>query len=486
MTSMFAVLFAAALSVSPMPQMTDAGNWWSKRLADKKKLVEAGGSKVVFLGDSSAHFFEMGGSGMGRPVWDCYWAGEPHKALNLGFSGDRTENLLWRITEGGELDGYDARAIILSIGTNNTGYRNDPAGDTIIGVKRILEVIRAKQPDAVTVLCAILPRGERPDNPMRVRNAVVNRELQKYADGRKVVWCDFSDRLLFADGTLPAAIMPDFHHMREEGYRIWTAAVLPYVNAIMRGEPMPLASAYPSSLCREAFHDGKTEATRAVTRIAQPSWRGADWWGDRFMRNRMAVRDRKGKIDIVFAGDSITHFWEDYGGKEYAALTNRYSILNLGYGGDQTQNLLWRFRHGELDGYRAKAAMLMIGTNNNGIGGYNPEHTVDGVRACLDVLREKQPQAKVFLMGYLPRAVGTADGDPAKDGGADGRNRISGEKLRSLADGRNVVYVDMYDRFLVDGKIPKSLMGDYIHPTEKGYAIWRECMEPEFRKVVGK
>lgn len=188
----------------------------------------------------------------------------------------------------------------------------------------------------------------------------------------------------------------------------------------------------------------------------------------------------------MFAGDSITHFWEDYGGKEYAALTNRYSILNLGYGGDQTQNLLWRFRHGELDGYRAKAAMLMIGTNNNGIGGYNPEHTVEGVKACLDVLREKQPQAKVFLMGYLPRAVGTVDGDPAKDGGADGRNRISGEKLRSLADGRNVVYMDLYDKFLVDGKIPKSLMGDYIHPTEKGYAIWRECIEPEFRKAVGK
>lgn len=198
MTSTFAMLFAAALSVSPMPQTADAGNWWSKRLAEKKRLVEAGGSKVVFLGDSLAHFFEMGGSGMGRPVWDCYWAGEPYKALNLGFSGDRTENLLWRITEGGELDGYDAKAIILTIGTNNTGYRNDPAGDTIIGVKRILEVIRAKQPDAVTVLCAILPRGERPDNPMRIRNAVVNRELQKYADGRKIVWCDFSDRLLLS------------------------------------------------------------------------------------------------------------------------------------------------------------------------------------------------------------------------------------------------------------------------------------------------
>lgn len=487
MTSMIGILFAAAaISVTPAPQTKDAGNWWSRRLAQKKSLVEAGGSKVVFLGDSSVHFFEMGGSGSGKTVWDRYWAGEPYKALNLGFSADCTENLLWRITEGGELDGYEAKAIVLEIGTNNTGYRSDPAGDTVIGVKRILEVIREKQPNAVTILCAILPRGERPDNPMRIRNAIVNRELQKYADGRKVVWCDFSDRLLLADGTLPSEVMPDFHHLREEGYMVWTAAVMPYVNAILKGETAPLASTYPSALCAAAFGGGKNEATRAVTRIAQPSWRGADWWGDRFMRNRKAVRDRKGRIDIVFAGDSITHFWEDYGGKEYAALTNRYSILNLGYGGDQTQNLLWRFRHGELDGYRAKAAMIMIGTNNNGIGGYNPEHTAEGVKACLDVLREKQPQAKVFLMGYLPRAVGTADGDPDKDGGANGRNRITGERLRSLADGKRIVYVDLYEKFLVDGKIPKSLMGDYIHPTEKGYAIWRESIEEEFRKVVGK
>ena len=472
------LLFAAMLSTTPCPQSTDAGGWWQKRLAEKNKLIVSGGSKVVFLGDSITHFFETGGSGSGKTVWDKYWAVEPYKALNLGFSADRTEHLLWRITEGGQLDGYEAKAVVLMIGTNNTGQRNDPVADTVCGVKRILSVIRERQPKARTILCAIFPRGEKPDHPMRMKNARINRELQKYADGRNVIWCDFTDRFLCSDGILPSGIMPDYLHPREEGYYIWTAAVLPYVNAILRGDDGLLPSTYPARQIAEAHDAARIEALRPITRIMQPSWRGADWWGDRLERNRNFIRDHRGQIDYVFAGDSITHFWEDFGGKAYAAITNSHVVLNLGYGGDQTQNLLWRFRNGELDGYKAKVVMMLIGTNNNGIGGYKPEYTAEGVKACLDEIRLRQPQAKVVLCGYLPRAVGTKDGDPASDGGANARNRKTNELIRKFADGKTVIWLDMYDKFLVDGKIPKELMGDFIHPTEKGYEIWLDSLRP--------
>ena len=227
-------------------------------------------------------------------------------------------------------------------------------------------------------------------------------------------------------------------------------------------------------------------ALRPVSRIRQPSWRGPDWWGDRLTRNLGAIRDFRGRVDVVFAGDSITHFWEDYGGAEYAALTNRYRVLNLGYGGDQTQNLLWRFENGELDGYSAKAAVLMIGTNNNGVGGADPAGTAEGIKACVGLLRKKQPRARVFLMSLLPRAVGVADGDPSKDNGADARNRRTNDILRDFADGRDVVFVDIYGRFLVNGKIPKELMTDRIHPTEKGYAIWRTEIEKHLAGAIRK
>jgi beta-glucosidase len=101
-------------------------------------------------------------------------------------------------------------------------------------------------------------------------------------------------------------------------------------------------------------------------------------------------------------------------------------------------------------------------------------------------LRKKQPNAKVFLMSLLPRAVGVSDGDPSRDNGADGRNRRTNQILCDYADGKDVVFIDIYDRYLVDGKIPKALMADRIHPTEKGYAIWRKELENRLSQIIKK
>ena len=249
-------LLAAILSVTPVPQSKDPGGWWQKRLSEKRKLVEAGGSKVVFLGDSITHYFENGGSGMGKTVWDKYWAGDPYKALGLGFGGDKTENLLWRITEGRELDGYEAKAIVLMIGVNNIGQRNDPAADVICGVKKVLEVIRARQPKAKTVLCAILPIGEKADNPCRLPIATVNRDLQKYADGRHVIWCDFYDKFLNPDGSQNTSLFnADTLHLNEAGYTVWRDNLLPVLAAAFY-DPISVKTTFrPGTVAFYAFND---------------------------------------------------------------------------------------------------------------------------------------------------------------------------------------------------------------------------------------
>ena len=232
-----------------------------------------------------------------------------------------------------------------------------------------------------------------------------------------------------------------------------------------------------------AFAAPETEMAPA-SRIMHRSRRGVDWWGERCARNRDFIAAHGGKIDFVFAGSSSIHFWETAGAREFAALTNRYVILNCGYGGDRTQNLLWRFENGELDGYRARGVVLSIGSNNNGVNGAKVADTVAGIRACLDVIARKQPQAKVVLLAYQPRAVGTKDGDPAKDNGADRRNRETSAAMERMADGKRIFYVDVYDRFLVDGKLPKALSEDYLHPTEKGYGIIRTALEPVLEKIT--
>ena len=93
---------------------------------------------------------------------------------------------------------------------------------------------------------------------------------------------------------------------------------------------------------------------------------GDYWWANRFLSRHQEIEKLKGRtVDVVLLGDSIMHFWEWKHPQSWAKFTANRVALNLGYGGDRTQNVIWRVEHGELDGYEAKCVVLMIGTNNN-------------------------------------------------------------------------------------------------------------------------
>ena len=199
--------------------------WWPKRFAEKLELAKAGGAPVVFLGDSITHNWER----HGKDVWAKHFADGELRALYLGVGADRTEHVLWRIDHG-HFDGYEAKAIVLMIGTNNTGHfplAKEKPEDTVEGIKAIIDRLRAKQPGAKIILSAIFPRGEKPDDKNRLRNNTVNGEIRKLADGKNVIWFDINDKFLNADGTLPKEMFPDFLHPRKAGYEIWAAEIIP-------------------------------------------------------------------------------------------------------------------------------------------------------------------------------------------------------------------------------------------------------------------
>ena len=209
------------------------------------------------------------------------------------------------------------------------------------------------------------------------------------------------------------------------------------------------------------------------------------WWEKRHEEKLAQIATSGGEIDLVFVGDSITHNWEgargpgsDYGGKPLAELKKKYSVLNLGFGGDSTRNVLWRLENGELDGYRAKCFMLMIGTNN---GGCSAEDTAAGIRAILDLIARKQPQAVTILLPIFPSGA-TVD-HPWRTG----KEKVNA-LIRKFADGKKVVWCDFNSRFLnPDGTFPKGMMmKDDLHPLAPGYDIWAEEVAPLFRKVCGK
>lgn len=233
MASMFPVLAGAQeeqpafAAVTPEEQTAEwAKPWWMPRheekLAEKAKAERV---DLVWIGDSITHGWE----GEGKEIWKQRYASR--HALNLGFSGDRTENVLWRLQHGA-IDGISPKVVVVMIGTNNTGHRQDPADQTAAGVAAILGELEQRVPDAKVLLLAIFPRGETAEDPLRKLNTEINAELAKLADGERVHFVDINERFL-EDGKLPTSIMPDLLHPNAEGYRIWGEAIEPQLAKLM-------------------------------------------------------------------------------------------------------------------------------------------------------------------------------------------------------------------------------------------------------------
>jgi len=70
-----------------------------------------------------------------------------------------------------------------------------------------------------------------PDNARRIANEQVNAIIKGYADGDKVIWCDFNAKFLDGKGDTKW-IMPDRLHPGDAGYKIWTESVLPYFKTV--------------------------------------------------------------------------------------------------------------------------------------------------------------------------------------------------------------------------------------------------------------
>ena len=286
-------------AVTPVPQNADPNSWWMKRHAQKMELVKKGGSKVVFIGDSITHFWES----KGRMQWEKYFAGAPYNALDLGYSADRTEHVLWRL-DNGELDGDEAKCVVLMIGTNNTGHNSfekETPIDTIIGIRAVLDKIRAKQPKAKIVLCPIFPRGATPQDGNRVRNAVVNREIQKFADGRTVFWCDFTDQFLLPDGTLPMGVMPDRLHPGAYGYEIWASAIIPYINFALKDNGSTLCPQRFAPNADAALNTSGPAPAQATSLIGEREgwWKDPEMWFHALQKHRAEAADGQGEFDLL-------------------------------------------------------------------------------------------------------------------------------------------------------------------------------------------
>ena len=242
MNHRIALLFAAAALLSgctnyAVQPVLHPGT--EKRHESFNVISKQGEAQLVFLGDSITHGWE----GKGKAIWTKDWA--PLKAANFGIGGDRTEHVLWRL-ENGNFDGLKPKAIVLMIGTNNTGHQGRPqkelngavyectAEQTAEGIKAILVQLRQKCPDAKILVLGIFPRGADKNDKFRQQNEATNAIVKGFADGQKIFFLDVGAKFLESDGTLSKTIMPDLLHPNEKGYQIWSDAIKADVLALLR------------------------------------------------------------------------------------------------------------------------------------------------------------------------------------------------------------------------------------------------------------
>ena len=241
--------------------------WWKDRHEAKLAEIKASGGKydLVFLGDSISHRWDREGYGLN--VLNRLM--KEYSVLDIGFGADHTENVLWRITEGGELDGYEAKVVSLMIGTNNSlGYS---ARNVAAGIKNIVAAIREKQPKAKIILTAILPRYGASEEKLKMRkcNSAVNEIIRGYADGETVFWLDMTDKFPPLDGDYKA-ICPDSTHPNEKGYEIWAAELKPYLDRFVgKGTPLPAKPAVEKPLALDANDDSRPAQADARTFAAR-------------------------------------------------------------------------------------------------------------------------------------------------------------------------------------------------------------------------
>ena len=205
---------------------------------------------------------------------------------------------------------------------------------------------------------------------------------------------------------------------------------------------------------------------------------------------QLLEKARKGRIDVYFEGDSITRRWGTSDEQYKAFLANwrqnffGWNAANFGWGGDTTQNILWRLDNGELDNVNPKIIVLMAGTNN--VGNKSPQGTEDprvaditrGIKAIVEMCRRKAPGATIVLMGITPRNDNMAVMPIV--------NRIN-DNISKFADGKKIRYLNINHKLAdKDGKLFEGMTNrDGLHLDVKGYQVWADALKPILTELLG-
>ncbi len=449
------------------------------------------GSVMLFQGDSITDGIHRGdmnhayGHGYACEIASRYQAYRPKDRLefaNRGVSGNTSSNLVERwardafpyeISENGYEGALgrkkgekvipDCVSILVGINDYFHFIRKDTTGVSVedyeANLRKLIADAKMANPKVRIVLCEPF-RIPTDASPEFCRRQDVTAKLAAELDCAFVPFQKLFAENLLKENPNPRYWFWDFFHPTPAGH-------------------MRMADLWIESVDRRVRRMVRNTAVEPRAKLEDDSY---DWYA----RHERIVKDQA-KIDpeIVFIGDSITHGWEandNLRGDAAACFRKwfgKYRTLNMGFGWDRVQNVLWRLSHGELDGTKPRVVVIHIGTNNAAPGCKRPfpantaDEIAEGIVEVCRRVREKTPSAKIVLMDVFPR--GGKDQHWRKEVAAV--NAALGPKVDALADG-NLVRISLWDEYVgSDGEIPKELMFDTLHPTAKGYDVWGAALQ---------
>jgi lysophospholipase L1-like esterase len=457
-------------AVVPTDRLSDG--WWAdlhRQAVDQAKAHPE--TQLLLIGDSITNNYVKSKQPDEdfQPTWKTFY--EPRKALNLGFSADTTAHVLWRLSHG-EIDGLRPKVAMLMIGTNNISPGEQTAEDIESGIDAVVAELERRLPSTHILLLGILPREMSAEGANRI-NAVNHYLAECYGENPRVTYLDVGS-IFFKDGVLNRSLFYDPRlpkprgalHPDTNGQRMMAEAIEPTLAKLL-GEP-PLL---PLSEMQEV-----NTAVIPVEWLEQDSY---DWFARHHAE--LALQGTM-KPQVVMIGDSITHFWGGSPESSHANGPNSWSylfgdtpVLNMGFGWDRTQNVLWRLQQGEFEGISPKWVVVEIGTNNltatNNARANSPAEIVEGIVAICKIVHERSPQSHVILMGILPR------GESPTNSFRSPILSVNALLTEHFANDPDVTFLDIRQKLLADdGTLPSTLVPGGTHPNDAGYRLWADAL----------
>jgi lysophospholipase L1-like esterase len=400
------------------------------------------GRPVVVYGTSIAQ-----GACASRPgrAWTAILGRRLHRSvINLGFSGNgRLEGEVVSL-----LAELDPAIYVIDCLPNMTRFPYDTVRERMI---RTVRTLRKKRPDVPVLIAADADAGipslnlKKDSVCARVNEAGKAAFAALKSQGVSgIYFLDASAVGLGIEGTVEGT------HPNDYGMQRYAEAYEKVIRRILHEPVGPYTTTRPCKQYRSKVYD----------------------WNARHAKE--LAMNRKDPPRIVFLGNSITHYWggdpvcrihrgEDSWDKYFAPA----GVRNFGFSWDRIENVLWRVYHGELDGYRAAEVMINIGTNNLSVNDTNAQ-ILAGLRLLIAAVKERQPAARVLMIGIYPRKAQEA------------RVADLNAAIARLCDSTRINYCNPGTKLLdSSGKIIPALFADgRLHPNAAGYRLLGRALQP--------